>query len=446
MVEPDKLSRRLKPRQRAIENALKVRGEFSIEKHPGLCLKSRGDGNGSFLLRYRPPGADKKAVFTLTTDARAVLSAAPDDNDASGLEVLYRRANQILTELRVNGIDPRAAELERRNNSRTFSVLFEEWFTREGIRKKRPASLAADRDTYERHIRPRIGSIALRDITKASIRKLNEDVVRATTDVERGHYGKKANDVFAIVRRCFRWGLEHDLAMHNPCAGVKRPTTPRKRSPSLSDKQLRAIWRGLDGVRAEYRIISRLAFLLGKRISAICGMRKDELDLDGSSPLWIIPPEREGNKNGEPDLVCLPPMAVMLMREAVARTHGEVVFTSEAGEPMDRQLPSKCFRALAIAAGSELTFHDIRHVVDTHMARLRIPAEIRQRVLHHVTNRKASPTIDICDEHDDLPEKRDALERWQARLRTIVDEEVVHEPEATTDDRNGSNTSGQQPV
>jgi len=420
MTQPDQPSRRLKPQQRAIEGALKVRGEFSIEKHPGLSLKSRGDGNGTFLVRYRPPGSDKKAVFTLTTDARAVLNAASDDNGVSGLEALYLRANQVLTELRVNGTDPRAAELERRNKGKTFAELFEEWFSREAIRKKRPASVAADRDTFERHIKPRIGLIALRDITKTTIRKLNEDVVRATTDAARGHYGKKANDVFAIVRRCFRWGLEHDLAMHNPCAGVKRPTTPRKRSPSLTDEQLRSIWRGLDSVRAEYRIIGRLALLLGKRISAICGMRKGELDLDGASPMWIIPPEREGNKNGEPDLVCLPPMAVALLREAVDRARSEIVFTSEGGGPMDRQLPSRCFRSLAIAADTALTFHDIRHVVGTHMARLRIPAEIRQRVLHHVTNRKASPTTDIYDEHDYLPEKREALERWQARLITIV--------------------------
>jgi hypothetical protein len=79
MMEPDRPRRRLKPQQRAIESALKVRGEFSVEKHPGLCLKSRGDGNGwycprawcrrSLMVRAPMPGCQRAAIAGAVTAA-----------------------------------------------------------------------------------------------------------------------------------------------------------------------------------------------------------------------------------------------------------------------------------------------------------------------------------------------------------------------------------------
>ena len=153
----------IKPQSRAIEGALKTRGEFSIEKHAGLCLISRGDGNGSFVLRYRAPSGGKKAAYTLTGDARSVLNSGPVDG-LSGLEHLYRRTNQILTDLKVSKVDPRAVDIARKASGRTYSDLFEEWHERHAKREKRERSWRDDRDIYERHIKPRIGADTLTEI------------------------------------------------------------------------------------------------------------------------------------------------------------------------------------------------------------------------------------------------------------------------------------------
>ena len=411
----------IKPQSRAIEGALKTRGEFSIEKHAGLCLISRGDGNGSFVLRYRAPSGGKKAAYTLTGDARSVLNSGPVDG-LSGMEHLYRRTNQILTDLKVSKVDPRAVDIARKASGRTYSDLFEEWHERHAKREKRERSWRDDRDIYERHIKPRIGADTLTEIKVGTVRALLEAVVKATTNPERGHYGKKANDVFAIVRASFRWGKKNDLVVDNPCVDIERPVTPRKRKPKVSDEQLRKLWHGLSTLRTEYQIIGRLSLLIGKRVSSFVGMEKSELAL-GDKPLWTIPPGRQGNKNGEEDLVCLPPLATELLRQAVARAQGSLLFTSGAGSSMDRQLPSKAFAALAAQLGIEITFHDARHIMGTQLAKLGVPAEIRQRVLHHVTGRKASPTTDIYDEYDYLDEKRRALELWQARIFEIIEDQ-----------------------
>ena len=69
------------------------------------------------------------------------------------------------------------------------------------------------------------------------------------------------------------------------------------------------------------------------------------------------------------------------------------------------------------------TNHDIRRTVRTKLSALRIPEEVSEAVLAH-----ARPGIKgHYDMHHYLDEKRDALEQWAARLRSIVapDSKVV---------------------
>ena len=62
------------------------------------------------------------------------------------------------------------------------------------------------------------------------------------------------------------------------------------------------------------------------------------------------------------------------------------------------------------------TNHDIRRSVRSNLSRLRIAEEVREAVLAHVR-----PGIKgTYDVHDYLDEKRQALDLWAVRLRSIV--------------------------
>jgi hypothetical protein len=56
--------------ERVVRKALKGRPQvYIIEDHPGLYLSAKGEGRGSFFIRYRArPGAQQR-WFTITTDA-----------------------------------------------------------------------------------------------------------------------------------------------------------------------------------------------------------------------------------------------------------------------------------------------------------------------------------------------------------------------------------------
>jgi integrase len=62
--------------------------------------------------------------------------------------------------------------------------------------------------------------------------------------------------------------------------------------------------------------------------------------------------------------------------------------------------------------------HDLRRTVETRLAELRIPKEIRDRVLNHAASDVGSKHY---NRHDYADEKREALNRWALALGSIVD-------------------------
>ena len=64
------------------------------------------------------------------------------------------------------------------------------------------------------------------------------------------------------------------------------------------------------------------------------------------------------------------------------------------------------------------TPHDLRRTVETRLAALRIPKEIRDRVLNHVSSDVGSKHYNL---HDYADEKRAALNRWSLAVAAILD-------------------------
>jgi hypothetical protein len=63
------------------------------------------------------------------------------------------------------------------------------------------------------------------------------------------------------------------------------------------------------------------------------------------------------------------------------------------------------------------TNHDIRRTVRSNLSRLRVTEEAREAVLAHARQGIQA----VYDQHDYFDEKREALELWAARLRSIVE-------------------------
>ena len=64
--------------------------------------------------------------------------------------------------------------------------------------------------------------------------------------------------------------------------------------------------------------------------------------------------------------------------------------------------------------------HDLRRTVGTGLARLGVSKEIRSRVLNHADDIKSDVTTVNYDVHDYMNEKLDALTKWEAHVRKVV--------------------------
>lgn len=63
---------------------------------------------------------------------------------------------------------------------------------------------------------------------------------------------------------------------------------------------------------------------------------------------------------------------------------------------------------------------DLRRTFRSNMAKLRVPREIAEVLLNHVTGANKSDLDEIYDRYDYLDEKREALAKWENRLTILL--------------------------
>lgn len=128
---------------------------------------------------------------------------------------------------------------------------------------------------WERHIKRRLGNLALKDITKAMI------------DI---HLGKLVDSGLGFVMvdgarvRLFsvlEEALENDYIPKNPCRKVETPPCkPSRETRSLTEDEVRKLWDGTDG--RDY-LFWRLMILTGARIGEILPLERTDITANGLS-------------------------------------------------------------------------------------------------------------------------------------------------------------------
>jgi integrase len=70
------------------------------------------------------------------------------------------------------------------------------------------------------------------------------------------------------------------------------------------------------------------------------------------------------------------------------------------------------------------TLHDLRRTFASNLAKLRVPIEVREKLLNHQSGSFAG-VAGIYDRYDYMTEMRDAISLWEQRLTTILQLPVV---------------------
>jgi integrase len=376
---------------------------------PGMAVRIGAGGKLSFNAVRRLNPGDRNpqwvhlGVYPVMTLAEAREAARQTINGLIAGQLPARRAA-------ARAAAARAAEAS------TFGAVAEA-FTRAYLPGLKPKSAGAyEADLRDKFI-PALGDKPVGEIRRRDIIELIENVK------EQSGPGAAAN---ALSRLCkiMGWALARDISGFetNPAAGITAKDLigkTKSRDRLLTDAELAAVWAATPAAGEPFSTIYRLLLLTGLRREEIAAARWADLDFDAAT----LTVQAEDAKNGEAMLVPLPRRAVELFA-ATPRFAGPYIFGIGTGghRPAGNFSRGKSRLDAAIVAGgtpvASFVIHDFRRAVRSGLGRLGVPAVVAELCLGH----RQPGIVGVYDRHSYLNEKRDALQRWQTHLLTVVGE------------------------
>jgi integrase len=392
---------------------------------PGLGVRVTDKGQRTFILIARYPGS--------TNPTRRALG----EYGALGLQEAREKARAWHDLIR-RGVDPKAEEerartADQRRQSNTFEAVAEAFITKDVIgpdpanpRQRTGRETARDLRTV---FIPSLGSRPIDSVAAHDILAVIDGYVTA---------GKtyRAHNLLGHVRRMFNWAInrpEYELD-RSPCDRIKpaRVIGPAPlRTRILTDGELRAFWVAAGQMDYPFGPLLRLLALLGQRKGEVADAEWSEFDLERR--VWTIPAAR--TKANAVHVVPLTDAAIDILRALPRFDGGDFLFSttfgrrpvsgfSKAKTRLDAFMLVELRRAAAERGESpdrttlpEFVIHDVRRTMRTGLSSLPIPDMVRELVIGHTR-----PGLHkVYDQYSYLDEKREALELWGRRLRSIVE-------------------------
>lgn len=269
-------------------------GNYWDPDTPGLVLRIYLSGTRTWWFSYRMGGrAAKKRWLKL--------------GDYNALPV--NRAKKLAEEYHVQvgkGIDPGKAIKEAGATGQTIQEAWDR-FEREHLPKKAPKTQAEYKVSAKAHILPKLGNVAVRDLTREHVTRWHAAISAPTA----------ANRALALLSSVLTQAIEvwEIREGPNPCRKVERhPEAPRLRD--ITPAELGALGRALralDGQHSLYALAAiRVILLCWGRVSEVLALRRDR-DVHLEEGYALVREHKAARKMGAKRLE-LPPQAVNILK------------------------------------------------------------------------------------------------------------------------------------
>jgi integrase len=223
------------------------------------------------------------------------------------------------------------------------------------------------------------------------------------------------NRMHGYLTTFWRWAIDQDHTTSSPVP-LRRPLTKEPtREHTLTDDEIRTLWKVTGERPCAQRDIVRLLILSGQRREEIAGMRWDEIDLD--KKVWST---KSRSKTGA---VLEIPLTEAMWSIINDRPRGSpYVFTSSktGRRSTDMSKEGEILQSLtpSFRRGDNDTswrLHDLRRTCDTGMAALKVKQETIDLLHHPMRGVKG-----VYNRHAYLSEKLAALELWGSHVASLI--------------------------
>lgn len=388
---------------------------YEVWEGKGFGIRVGTTGRKSWVFVYHFEGKARRMTLgeypaVKLSKARIALAKAQDDLTA--------------------GRDPGAAKVAENvaeREAETIAELTDEYLTRHARKKKRSAD--QDERTIKAEILPSWGKRKAKEITA-------RDVVLLLDRIEARGKPVMRNRTASLLSKLFRFGVTRGILDASPAVGIERlAETPRDRV--LTADEIRSLWAGLDDADLDRRtaLAIRFALVTGQRRGEVAGIVREEID--DTEALWHLPGSR--TKNGRPNIIPLPPLAMEIVRESDALrvrpvptrpkrkdrrpydpTPSKHLFPSRIGD--DKPLePAALTRAINrnrkyLGVGNA-TVHDLRRTFATVHGELGTAPEILKALMNHAPQEITEKVYNLAS---NIEPRRRAMNAWCDWLQTVL--------------------------
>jgi integrase len=265
-------------------------------------------------------------------------------------------------------------------------------------------TVADRRATFERLIYPGLGNRQIGEIKRS-------EIVRLLDKIEDQRGPRMASLALAYLRKVFNWHATRDDDFLSPIVRGMARGGATKRNRTLTDEELRAIWKAADELNNPFSRMMQFILLTPVRRNEAANMTREEL----SNGDWLIPEARMKGKRDHLIPLSRKALDVLAALPDLGKAHNRPVFTLDGKRPIGGFGKAKA--ALDQACGiTGWTIHDLRRTARTNMTRAGVPADHAERCLAHVIGGVRG----VYDRHEFYAEKKAAFEALAAQIDRIL--------------------------
>ena len=432
-------------RQIAALKPRKHRYEVKVSGVKGLVARVYPSGARVFELRYATLSGTRRRMV-LGEYPGLSLSKAVEQAEAVRIDA--RRGSDPVGEMR--------AKRHRARTGETLDDLAGAYFkaAEKGVhggrnRPKRPSTIKVERYRFSTQISRELGERKFADITRSDIKQFMRTLVTR---------GDLSADYIASIGRTlssiYAFAVHEERLDANPVFGLTKPLATVSRERMFDEDSLKKLWQALarplpKGLKRHPQksdapdakkwppvdplVSSALRFALVTLTRRQDVVGADWSEFDFKVKTWTVPSARHKSRKGH--VVPLTDTALAMLRRAAEATGIEL---DEKNPPRGFVWPSRTKGDCHLSDGALTTAvrrlceelqiphgspHDFRRTGATLLTSERggVRRFIVSKVLGHSAQEGAVVT-EIYDRNDYLPDKRYALEQWEALLLEIVGE------------------------
>ena len=345
-------------------------------------------------LRVTPNGAKTFAVKTRDPRGKQVLATI---GPASLLTVEQARekAREAISAIKTG---------QDHSSPQSFQAVSEQWLKRH-VDAKGLRSADETRRYLNKYILPAWGGRDFTSIRRGDVAALLDKIEDTAGPVAADNALKRISTI------CVWYQSRHDDYVSPVVKGMRRSSTKeRARDRTLSDDDLRAVWKTAEA-NGTFGAFVRVLLLTGQRREKVASMKWADVSGDG---VWTIP--SEDREKGHAVELVLPEAALAIIRERPSFAGNPYVFAGRGGSHISGYSKAKAALDARVKNVAPWRLHDLRRTARSLMAKAGVRPDIAERVLGHAIQGVGG----VYDRHDYVAQKAEALKRLAHLLRNIL--------------------------